>query len=145
MKFPIPFKQSLNSGSKKLQELLLHYKNKVLIFLRFMFTNCPAMMSQNCSIDHLHVDVILLQPKSFRGLLSCVNQTLCYINLAGATKFEYERKNEKDSGRSSKMTPLCKWPIKMPFTNQALRSLFHMQNISCGGSGNFLESFWVLK
>ena len=33
MKFPIPFKQSLNSGSNKLQELLLHYKNKVLIFL----------------------------------------------------------------------------------------------------------------
>ena len=44
------------------------------------------------------------------------------------------------------MTPLCKWPIKMPFTNQALSSLlFHMQNISCGGSGKFLESFWVLK
>ena len=27
------------------------------------------------------------------------------------TKFKYERKNEKDSGRSSKMTPSCKWPI----------------------------------
>ena len=30
---------------------------------------------------------------------------------AGITKFKYERKNEKDSGRSSKMTPYCKWPI----------------------------------
>ena len=28
------------------------------------------------------------------------------------TKFKYERKNEKDSGRSSKMTPLCKWPVQ---------------------------------
>ena len=27
------------------------------------------------------------------------------------TKFKYERKNEKDSGRSSKMKPSCKWPI----------------------------------
>ena len=30
---------------------------------------------------------------------------------AGITKFKFERKNEKDSGRSSKMTPSCKWPI----------------------------------
>ena len=28
------------------------------------------------------------------------------------TKFKYERKNEKDSGRCSKMTPSCKWPIQ---------------------------------
>ena len=27
------------------------------------------------------------------------------------TKYKYERKNEKDSGRSSKMTPSCTWPI----------------------------------
>ena len=32
---------------------------------------------------------------------------------AGITKFTYERKNEKDSGRSSKMTPSCKWPIEL--------------------------------
>ena len=36
---------------------------------------------------------------------------LCYSNLTGITKFKYERKNEKDSGRSSKITPSCKWPI----------------------------------
>ena len=29
----------------------------------------------------------------------------------GATKFTYGMKNEKHSGRSSKMTPSCKWPI----------------------------------
>ena len=28
-------------------------------------------------------------------------------NLTGITKFKYERKNEKDSGHSSKMTPSC--------------------------------------
>ena len=27
------------------------------------------------------------------------------------TKLKYERKNEKDSGRSNKMTPSCKWTI----------------------------------
>ena len=37
---------------------------------------------------------------------------LVQISLAGITKFEYERKNKKDSGRSSKITPSCKWPIK---------------------------------
>ena len=31
------------------------------------------------------------------------------LNLAGITKFKYERKNEMDIGRSSKMTPSCKW------------------------------------
>ena len=30
---------------------------------------------------------------------------LFYLNLNGATKFKYEKKNEKNSGRSSKMTP----------------------------------------
>ena len=33
------------------------------------------------------------------------------VNLAGINKFKYEKKNEKDSGRSSKMTPSCKSPI----------------------------------
>ena len=33
------------------------------------------------------------------------------INLTGATKFKFERKNKKNSGRCSKMTPSCKWPI----------------------------------
>ena len=64
-------------------------------------------------IGHLHEDVILLlRPESFRGLLSCANLGFRHWNLAGITKFEYERKNEKDSGRSSKMTPSCKWPIQ---------------------------------
>ena len=37
---------------------------------------------------------------------------LCYLNLTGATKVKYEKKTEKNSGRSSKMTPSCKWPIR---------------------------------
>ena len=34
------------------------------------------------------------------------------LNLIGITEFKYERKNEKDSGRSSRMTPSCKWSIE---------------------------------
>ena len=38
----------------------------------------------------------------------------CFLVLIRAFVFEtslgYERKNKKDSGRSSKMTPSCKWP-----------------------------------
>ena len=48
---------------------------------------------------------------TIRVLLSCANKGFCYLNLAGITKFKYERRNGKDSGRSSKMTPSCKWPI----------------------------------
>ena len=63
-------------------------------------------------IGHFHDDdTLLLRPEKTRGLLSCANQGSCYSNLAEVTKFEYERKNEKESGRSSKMTPSCKWPI----------------------------------
>ena len=57
------------------------------------------------SIGHL-----LLRPESIRTLLSCANYGFCHLNLAGATKLKYERKNEKDSGRNSKMTSSCKWP-----------------------------------
>ena len=64
-------------------------------------------------IGHLHDEVILLlRPESFRGLLSCANLGFCHWNLAGITKLKYERKNEKDSGHSSKMTPSCKWLIR---------------------------------
>ena len=64
------------------------------------------------TLGNLHDDVILLQrPESFRVLLSCANYGFCHLNLAGIRKFEYERKNEKDSGRSSKTTPSCKWHI----------------------------------
>ena len=51
------------------------------------------------------------RPESFRVFLSCANYGFCYLNLAGITKFEYEKKNEKGSGRNSKITPLCKWSI----------------------------------
>ena len=54
---------------------------------------------------------LILRPESSRVFLSCANYGFCHLNLAGITKFKYEKKNEKDSGRSSKMTPSCKWPI----------------------------------
>ena len=49
--------------------------------------------------------------ESFTVLLSCANYGLCYLILSGITKFKIERKNGKDSGRSSKMTPSSKRPI----------------------------------
>ena len=62
----------------------------------------------------MHDDVILLlRPQSFRVLFSCANKGFFYLTLAGINKFRCERKNEKDSGRSSEMTPSCKWPIFM--------------------------------
>ena len=62
----------------------------------------------------LHDDVILLlRPESFRVLVSCANKGFCYLTLAGINNFKCERKNEKNSGRSSEMTSSCKWPISM--------------------------------
>ena len=49
-------------------------------------------------------------PESFRVLLSCANWGFCYLNLTGITKSKYEKKNEKNSGLSSKMTLSCNWP-----------------------------------
>ena len=42
-----------------------------------------------------------LQNSQCVHLLYCVNKAFCFVNLAGIPKFKYERKNEKDSGRSS--------------------------------------------
>ena len=62
-------------------------------------------------IGYLHDGaLLLLLPESFRVLLSCANQNFCYLNLTGTTKFNYERKNEMNSGQSSKKLSLCKWP-----------------------------------
>ena len=61
---------------------------------------------ENRAIGHLHDDIILLlRPGSFKVSLPCANLGFCYSNLTGITKFKDERKNEKDSGRSSKITP----------------------------------------
>ena len=54
---------------------------------------------------------LLLRPASFRVFLSCANYGFCHLNLAGITKFKYEKKNEKDSDSRSIMTPSSKWPI----------------------------------
>ena len=55
----------------------------------------------------------------------CKWRLFCHLNLAGITKFKYEKKNEKDSGRSSKMTPLCKWSIGNPIST-LLSVLLHL-------------------
>ena len=63
----------------------------------------------------LHDDIILLlRPESFRVLLSCASKGFFIWPSLGLTNLnvkEKKKKNGKDSGRSSEMTPLCKWPI----------------------------------
>ena len=64
-------------------------------------------------MGHLHDDVILpLRPESSRVFFFCANENFCHPNFAGISKLRYERKNEKPCGRSSRMTPSCKWPIE---------------------------------
>ena len=61
-------------------------------------------------MGHLHDDApLLLGWYSIRVLLFVEIRTVVIIlYLSGITKFEYERKSEKDSGRSSEMTPSYK-------------------------------------
>ena len=54
---------------------------------------------------------------------------LRHLNLSGITKFKYEKKSEKDSGRSSKMTPSCKWPF-ISFSGYKLPSSFNHKSPS---------------
>ena len=58
-------------------------------------------------IGHLATTISILQ-----GFASLCDLALLLFKPHGITKCKYERKNEKDSGRSSKMTSLCKWPIR---------------------------------
>ena len=67
---------------------------------------------------------LLLRPESIRVFLSCANYGFCPLNLAGITKFKYDKKNEKDCGRSSKMTPSCNWPILSPIVVMTVNALF---------------------
>ena len=46
-----------------------------------------------------------------QGFLFFCKLRICHLNQAGITKFKYEKKNEKESGSSSKMTSSFKWPI----------------------------------
>ena len=45
------------------------------------------------------------------GLAFLCKSGFCYLNLTKAAKFKYEKKDQKNSGRSRKMTPSCKWPV----------------------------------
>ena len=71
---------------------------------------------EGCSSKgYLHNGVILLQiPECFSVLLSFAIRAFVVLNLAGITKFKYERKNKMGSG-SSEMTASCKWPILFLF------------------------------
>ena len=56
----------------------------------------------------------------------------CYLNLTGATKFKNEKKNEKNYGRSSKMTPSCKSGLllKSPFPTSIQGTLAFILRVS---------------
>ena len=62
-------------------------------------------------MGHLHDDIIYYYDQNPSGFSFLVQIGFCHLNLAGITKFKYEKKNEKDSGHNSKMNPSCKWPI----------------------------------
>ena len=64
-------------------------------------------MVRSFTIGHQHDDIIFTTTtRILQGFVFFLQ-----IKAFAITKFKYERKNEKDSGRSSKMTPSCKWPI----------------------------------
>ena len=56
------------------------------------------------------------------------------------TKFKCERKNEQDSGRSSKMTPPCKWSIALKCLAMILLLLYNLHILASDQ-----ESFCFLR
>ena len=110
------------------QEIFSRKKQILLQKGQYYFVQYEGVLGHFATIDHLHDDVVLLlRPESFRVLLSCANWGFYYLTLAGISKFTYERKKGKYSGRSGKMTPSCKWPIPDHFrftkTNEEIRPL----------------------
>ena len=110
------------------QEIFSRKKQILLQKGQYYFVQYEGVLGHFATIDHLHDDVVLLlRPESFRVLLSCANWGFYYLTLAGISKFTYERKKGKYSGRSGKMTPSCKWPIPDYFrftkTNEEIRPL----------------------
>ena len=70
-----------------------------------IFFNIQILHSDWLS-GHLHDnDIIQPRPAYLRVLLSCANKDFRYLNLAGITKFKYERQDEKDSGCTGEVTP----------------------------------------
>ena len=76
---------------------------------------------------------------------------LLYLNLTGITKFKYERKNEMNSGQSSKKLSLCKWPVGcyLQVGLKVLISLLYIPALAaplkiCWINGDFkvLRSLW---
>ena len=63
------------------------------------------MMTSDSPFQYYYDQLRILQVL----LSSCADEDFCYLNLARIAKFKYERKDEKNSDRSSKMTPSCKW------------------------------------
>ena len=47
------------------------------------------------------------------GFAFLYNERFCNLHLAVITKIKHERKNDKDSGHSGKMTSSCNWPVEV--------------------------------
>ena len=47
------------------------------------------------------------------GFAFLYNERFCNLHLAVITKIKHERKNEKDSDHSGKMTSSCNWPVEV--------------------------------
>ena len=52
------------------------------------------------------------------------------LDLAGITEFKCERKNEKNSDRSSKRTPSCKWPIGVIYRPPSENTLEFIEKVN---------------
>ena len=67
----------------------------------------------------------------------------CYLNLTAAITFKIEKKDQKNSGRSSKMTPSCRWPIFNSHNNLQFSAFFALR-LSCVDLMTYLTIDWKL-
>ena len=91
-----------------------------IILKYFLQPRLGKWLGMTCNGPFARWRRLLPRPESFRVLLSSADKDFCFVNVAGITKFKYERTNERESGRSSKMTPSCKWPFASEVQKQHL-------------------------
>ena len=110
-----------NKSVNQFSAALIHRESKIsagLTVLQFeiLVTSCENQQQAIYTMTSFPY-----YPESFRLLLSYENYGFCYLNLTGISKFKYERKNEMNSGPSSKKASSCKWPISL--ASQLTKSL----------------------
>ena len=110
------FHQQMSTGQQQFHcfltlKTIIRSQSAVCIYCPFLLlesypsTLTKTSIKKSKRIGHLHDGVILLtMTLILQGLLSCANQGFCYLNLTGIMD-KYEKKAQKNSGRSSKVTP----------------------------------------